>query len=154
MGNVAQAPIRKTIRLKEKFGKWISETPLFHQLLEKGKLYLQDPDKLNNEITEFYNRATQESGKKTVVDMWHKVQLLFRMVRESLKNNYQEMPKAKVVIGIGVLLYLVLPADLVPDLMPVFGFMDDVALLGWFIKHSADEINKFSEWEKSTAVPA
>lgn len=148
MANETNTAMKK-IRMKEKFGKWISETPLFHTLSEKAKTYFQNPEQLNREVTEFYNKATHETGEKTIVDMWHKVQVLFRMVRESLKNNYHNLPKAKVIAGVAVLLYLVMPADLIPDFVPVFGFADDFALLAWFIRSAAEEVQRFQEWEGS-----
>jgi uncharacterized membrane protein YkvA (DUF1232 family) len=43
------------------------------------------------------------------------------------------------------------PIDLVPDFIPVLGFLDDLSLVSWFIGKFHDEITRFRDWEQSTA---
>jgi uncharacterized membrane protein YkvA (DUF1232 family) len=59
---------------------------------------------------------------------------------------------------LGALAYFVLPTDAIPDVLPVFGFTDDAALLGTALALVADHIrpvhreaarNKLAELEKS-----
>lgn len=140
---------RKTIKIKEDVGYFISESPLFKSLKGKAQLYFQNPEKLTEEITSFYNNATGEEGRKSLSDIWKKMQKLFFMVRDSLTNKYQELPKAKVAIGIAVILYVIMPVDLVPDVLPVFGFADDAALIAWFMRHAAKEVKQYESWAGS-----
>jgi uncharacterized membrane protein YkvA (DUF1232 family) len=137
---------RKTIEIKDDIGHFISESPLFRLLKNKTSLYFHNPEQLNEEITRLYNDATHEEGKKSVADMWQKVKELFYMVKDAFNNKYKELPKVKIAIGGAVILYAILPTDLVPDILPVFGFTDDAALLGWFMKQAAKEIKQYEQW--------
>jgi len=37
----------------------------------------------------------------------------------------------------------------VPDFIPVFGFIDDVAVLRWVIAAIQSDLSKFRAWERS-----
>ena len=136
---------------------WVSESSKFQKLINKAKYYATNQDKLNELITQAYNKATKESGNRTVQEMFGKLVTVFRMVRAHFRNEYSGLSTGKVIVGIGVLLYFILPFDIVPDWIPLAGYIDDASLLTWFIKNSADEVNKFQEWEASqhpTPLPA
>ena len=55
------------------------------------------------------------------------------------------MPKGTVAAIIGTLLYVLSPADLIPDVIPVVGYLDDAAVLALclkFAKHDVDEYKR------------
>jgi len=126
---------------------WVSKSSKFGKLVKKAEFYLKNPNELNQMLTEAYNKATNESGNKTVADMWGNLQTLFRMVRAHFNKEYTGLGTTKLIIGIGVILYFLIPFDLIPDFLPVMGYIDDASLLAWFIKNSVEEIKKFSKWE-------
>lgn len=128
---------------------WVSESSKFQKLIARAKYYAQNQEKLNELISKAYNKATNESGNRTVREMFVKLSTLFRMIKLHFKKEYSGLSTAKVIVGIGVLLYFVLPFDLIPDWVPLAGYIDDASLLTWFIKNSAEEVNKFQAWEAS-----
>ena len=56
-------------------------------------------------------------------------------------------PKALVSVVAG-LMYFLSPVDAIPDFIPVFGMLDDIAVLAWLMKVLDDELNAFREWRK------
>jgi uncharacterized membrane protein YkvA (DUF1232 family) len=52
----------------------------------------------------------------------------------------RETPQQVRVILLGAIAYFVLPMDAVPDMLPVFGFADDAAVLAAAIKLVSDHI--------------
>jgi uncharacterized membrane protein YkvA (DUF1232 family) len=52
----------------------------------------------------------------------------------------QETPRHVKVTLLGAIAYFVLPADAVPDMLPVLGFSDDAAVLAIAIKLVTDHI--------------
>ncbi len=143
----------KFTRISKNMGHMIAMTPLFRSLKEKACLYFHNPEQLQNEITSFYNEATNEHGRKTVADLWQKMKHLYAMVRDTLQNNYTALSKAKLVLGIAVLLYVMIPSDVIPDVLPVVGFADDMALLAWFLRHAAKEIHNYEIWRSTRISP-
>lgn len=76
-------------------------------------------------------------NKGPVAKIWDKVQILF----DALKNS-QVSFKEKALIA-GALLYLILPADVVPDFIPIGGFLDDVFVILFVFKCVADVVSGF-----------
>lgn len=62
-------------------------------------------------------------NKGAVKKVWDKVEFLWSNI------NNSDIPKKQVYSIIGALLYLILPFDLVPDVIPVVGLLDDVAVI-------------------------
>ena len=51
--------------------------------------------------------------------------------------------KWKKAIIIAGLIYLFLPLDLIPPIVPIFGFLDDAILWGFIISYLKDELDKY-----------
>ena len=70
------------------------------------------------------------------------VKLYFRMLSDVFSRRYTRVPKGTVAAIIGTLLYVLSPVDLIPDVIPVVGYLDDAAVLTLclkFAKHDVDE---------------
>ncbi len=63
-----------------------------------------------------------------IAKIWNKVQDLYRAFVS------EETPASVRTLIIGGLLYLVLPLDIVPDVIPIVGLLDDVAVIGFIWK--------------------
>ncbi|KAF0866265.1 YkvA family protein [Pseudomonas sp. LD120] len=59
-------------------------------------------------------------------------------------------PKALLSVVAG-LMYFLSPLDAIPDFIPVFGMLDDIAVLAWLMKNLGDELNAFSTWRNRQA---
>ena len=72
------------------------------------------------------------------------MKLLFSMVVDSIKGNYNLDTKTYLLIT-GVLAYVALPTDLIPDFIPGIGFIDDAFVIGWTIKTLKEEIENYKK---------
>lgn len=52
--------------------------------------------------------------------------------------------------ALGGLLYLVIPADLLPDVVPIVGLIDDVAILGLVVNQFRQEVARYEHFLKAT----
>ena len=74
-----------------------------------------------------------------IKEIWPKIQSLFQMVLD---------PKAawtSKALAIGSLLYLVSPFDAIPDIIPVLGLTDDVAVILSVVSTLAVEVSKYAK---------
>lgn len=76
---------------------------------------------------------------------------LVRLVRDYVSGDYRQIETSTVISGLGVILYVVSPIDLVPDFIPVLGFLDDLSLVSWFLGKFHVELARFREWEQTGA---
>ena len=65
--------------------------------------------------------------------------ILFKMITTA---DYSISNKTKLIIA-GTLAYVVLPIDVIPDFIPVVGWLDDAFVLGLAMTTLSDEIEKF-----------
>ncbi|MBR4165194.1 MAG: DUF1232 domain-containing protein [Lachnospiraceae bacterium] len=73
------------------------------------------------------------------------IRMSYDMVSDSVTGKYKGVSKGTLALLAGGLSYLALPLDLVPDFIPVAGWMDDAALLGWMFARCADEFKKYGD---------
>src|SRR5918998_2040805 len=102
--------------------------------------------------------ATRDDGRLRH-DFWAKLQRLGRQLpfAEDLLAAYYcatdpATPKRVKLVLVGALAYFVLPADAVPDLLPLLGFADDAAMLAAAIAQVAGAINDGHRAKARTAL--
>jgi uncharacterized membrane protein YkvA (DUF1232 family) len=59
------------------------------------------------------------------------------------------VPWETIVWAIAAIIYFVSPIDLIPDFIPVVGYLDDVVVIGWVAASISTDIENFREWEES-----
>lgn len=78
------------------------------------------------------------------------VRELYALFKDSVKGSYKLHPSNVAMIG-GGLLYFILPADLIPDFIPLVGYLDDLAVLTTIANSLKGEINAYQIWKKTGA---
>jgi curved DNA-binding protein CbpA len=78
------------------------------------------------------------------------VRELYALFKDSVIGNYKMHPANVAMIG-GGLLYFILPADLIPDFIPIVGYLDDLAVLTTIMNSLKGEINEYRLWKKTGA---
>jgi len=73
---------------------------------------------------------------------------MLRMVREARAGRYRRLPQHTLVAVAAGLLYLVNPLDLLPDLIPVVGLLDDATVLAWVASRVRRDLDAFRAWER------
>ena len=79
------------------------------------------------------------------------IRTAYDMVSDSVTGKYKGVSKSTLALLAGGLAYLALPIDLVPDFIPVAGWMDDAGVLGWIFARCADEFKKYKDFKNSNA---
>lgn len=77
--------------------------------------------------------------------------LLIRFVRAWGRGDYRVVPWRALLYATAALVYFVAPADLIPDLLPGLGYVDDVAVVVAVIRTLQSELTAFSAWEAARA---
>ncbi len=75
------------------------------------------------------------------------VRLLYSIFKDAVNGKYKLPPASVAMIG-GGLLYFILPADLIPDFIPVVGYLDDLAVLTTIMNALNKEISAYRTWKE------
>lgn len=78
-----------------------------------------------------------------------KAKLLYEMVQQYSKGNYKSVPWRSIAAITFTLLYIVNPLDIVPDVIPFFGFVDDISVFMALSKLVEKDIDLYTEWRSS-----
>jgi uncharacterized membrane protein YkvA (DUF1232 family) len=74
------------------------------------------------------------------------VETLIRLIRAVLSGTYH-LPLGTLFTVLLGLAYFVDPIDLIPDAIPVIGFVDDAAVLTWVLRRVRKDLDAFRAWE-------
>jgi len=127
----------------------ILKSIFFKKATGKAGRYASNTSRLVELVSEVAGKLKHVGFKGNLAEFQGSVRLLIRMVKAYSSGAYRTLPWKSLVSIVAVLIYFVSPIDLIPDFLPVIGITDDVALVLWLIKTLADDIAKFSEWEKN-----
>lgn len=79
------------------------------------------------------------------------IMLLSRMIKAYVAGDYRQIPTKTLVSMLASLIYFVSPIDFIPDVLPILGFADDIALMVWLFNSLQDDIANFRDWERTQA---
>ena len=104
------------------------------------------PEKVAQEKDKTLDKIKNASALSGLFD---NIRTAYDMVSDSVTGKYKGVAKSTLALLAGGLAYLALPLDLVPDFIPVAGWVDDAAVLAWIFKRCADEFQKYKAFKSS-----
>jgi len=114
----------------------------------KAEDYLRDPDKSKKLLDEALKKAKAKEEKKgPLAEVWSNLNALFRLLRAYIHRDYTRIPWGSIVLVVVAIIYFVSPFDLIPDWIPVVGFIDDAAVIAFVLKQINTDLNQFLQWE-------
>ena len=78
---------------------------------------------------------------------WGQLFSLIRLLNAWFRGSYKAIPVNSILTIAAAVIYFVNPFDLVPDFIPVIGYLDDASIIAFVIKSLKSDIEKFTEWE-------
>ncbi|MCU1243951.1 MAG: hypothetical protein JWO71_4677 [Candidatus Acidoferrum typicum] len=116
----------------------------FDQATLKAASYIRRKEKL----LRLLEIATGKSQRyyESLLASWESLQIFLRMIRAWVSGKYCA-PADTVLVIVAAIIYFLNPFDLIPDSVPVFGLVDDAAVIGCVATAKLKAINNFRKWE-------
>ena len=89
------------------------------------------------------------SKQKALKQWMEHGKVLLSMIRDYMAGRYREIPYWAIGAISLALLYVLNPLDVIPDIVPGFGYLDDATVLAFCIKLVENEIEKYKTWKAS-----
>lgn len=116
-----------------------------HGFTKKAKPYLKDKERLNYLLTEALRLGRSRGGK-----LLKDVDVLVRLLKAWRSGEYAGIATRDLLTMVAAIIYLISPFDLIPDFVPVAGYIDDAAVIAWLFESLGDELAQFRKWEKQS----
>lgn len=125
----------------------IFESVFYRNSMSKASRISRNSQSLLQLLKNVLNK-TQRMGVGGIFDeIRERLVVLGKLVKAYATGEYRDIELKNVVIIIASLVYFLSPIDLLPDIIPVLGFTDDVAFLTFIFRSLGDEIEKFEIWD-------
>ena len=118
----------------------------FKKSENRATTILTNKSKANATIKDALGKAVTNKGE--LEGVWDKLLLLFAVSKDFVNGNYTEIPKRSIVAILGGLIYFLSPIDVVPDFVPVLGFIDDIYILNLVYRQVLKDLEKYKVWKE------
>ena len=78
-------------------------------------------------------------------------QLLLALVKDYRSRAYRQIPYGTIASIVFTLIYVLNPFDLMPDMLPLIGQVDDVAVMGACLLLVEQDLHKYKAWKQGQA---
>lgn len=105
------------------------------------------------DIDKVRQRAQDIEDKLPKLRQWMEHgKLMLALVKDYCAGRYREVPYWAITASALALLYVLNPLDVIPDVVPGFGYLDDATIVAFCIKLIQRELERYQEWRAKTAA--
>ena len=119
--------------------------------LEGG--YVEAEDVLNNTSktdTMLINVEEKLKSIPKVGGKLAKIPTFLSLVKCYITKEYDKVPTGTIIAITSALLYFLIPSDLMPDFIPLIGYIDDASVISVCMSMVGHDIKKFIKWRDKT----
>jgi uncharacterized membrane protein YkvA (DUF1232 family) len=99
------------------------------------------------DIRRVNERARDIEDKLPKLRQWmDQGRLMLSLVKDYVTGRYREVPYWAISATALALLYVLNPVDILPDLIPVIGYLDDATVVAFCLKLMERELDKYKAW--------
>lgn len=110
---------------------------------DKAEKVLNNDDKLEKVLkrTEKKLELIPVAGTKLAM-----IPTFLSLIKSYKKKEYTDIPIGTIIAIISALIYFVSPIDIIPDVIPFAGHIDDAAVIGACIALVASDLDDYKKW--------
>ena len=127
----------------------------YQQILHQAKaLYFKKAEeiaasqiKIKRLLQQVSLKVHQLIDSPAVAEIRRQLDVFIRMLTAHVKGKYKGLSNRSLGLLVLGLFYFALPLDLVPDFIPLIGYVDDLSVLLGIFKSLQTDIEQFLVWE-------
>lgn len=94
------------------------------------------------------SKIKEKSKKGALGKLREDIELMFSLLKDYWNGDYREISWGTIASIVVALLYVLSPIDLVPDVIPVIGLMDDAAMVTLCLSLINKDLEKYKRFKQ------
>jgi uncharacterized membrane protein YkvA (DUF1232 family) len=133
----------------------MDKTKLTEEQLKKAKeQFEQDIKDVDQDDVEYATKKGNTKFNKfkdvppnSLKQLWEDIKLMLSLLNDYRKGDYKDIPWNIIAAITGAIIYFISPIDVIPDFIPVVGYMDDALVIKLALDFASEDLNKYSLWK-------
>lgn len=124
---------------------------IFSRFQKKGEKIAKDKNQLSDLIQKTEEKSKESMNAQAtgpIKELLNNVKLLASLIKDYINGSYKTIAVGSIVVIAIALLYFISPIDLIPDVVPVVGSLDDIAVIGFAMTQIAADLAAYREWKE------
>ena len=119
--------------------------------LQKAEEFIRDEDKLESLLEQLEKKLKAVPVAGGALSY---IPALISLVRSFVRREYRKVPVATLLAIVATLLYWLAPMDVLMDIIPGIGFVDDAAVIAGALSMVKKDLNEYMMWRRSKGLSA
>lgn len=115
--------------------------------LKKEAKKIKDQDDLKKVLSKEEKLEKKMKKNESVSEHVAKIKIMFNLIRDYSKGNYRSVPWKTIAAVAGAILYAINPFDMIPDVIPMIGMVDDAAVIAACLKLVNNDLQDYVMWK-------
>lgn len=84
----------------------------------------------------------------SLAEWWQDLRLMVSLVNDYRKGDYRTVPWKVIAAITGAVIYFVSPLDVVPDFLPLAGYLDDALVIKLALDLARSDLDLYARWKQ------
>lgn len=102
---------------------------------------------------EGFRKKLRRSPESFIERVGGKLELLISAIRDYAAGNYRDVPWLTIALAAFAIIYFINPADIIPDILPLSGLIDDAGVIAAAYAAIVRDLNRYERWKDQQSSP-
>lgn len=89
-----------------------------------------------------------DNPPNALVKLWNDIKTMVSLIRDYVAGDYKEVPWNVIAAVSGAIIYFVSPIDVIPDFIPVVGYLDDALVVSLALNFASEDLANYTRWKE------
>ncbi|HBF11461.1 YkvA family protein [Thermotoga neapolitana] len=105
------------------------------EIIEKSRKYVENEEEI------------LEGAFRNIAEVFEEFKTFLSMLKDFFTGEYKDVPGGTIAAASLAIFYYVFPFDIIPDIIPVAGWIDDITVIKFLWNLVREDLQKYMAWK-------